>query len=158
MIESIVAISVVLVGLLGIVSLLIRSIGINRDVASRLVATHLAAEGIEIVRSLVDKNAADIGRGVPGVVWNTGISPNALVDYDSDGFSDCAGTALFISGGMYNCNEVGTEMGFSRTVSVVDEVSSSDRVIVMSRVDWTDRSGDHVVTIRDIFYDWRRTN
>src|SRR3990167_7996112 len=69
LIESMVAISVVMIGLLGIMTLLIRSSRWNRDATQELVATSLAAEGIEIVKNLVDTNIADRLRGQP-VQWN----------------------------------------------------------------------------------------
>ena len=48
LIEAMVAISIVTVGLLGIFSVLSRSLSLNRTVADNYVAANLAAEGIEI--------------------------------------------------------------------------------------------------------------
>ena len=68
MIESIVAISVSVVGLLGIIAMLNYSLNTNRDVGRKFVATYLAAEGIEIVKSLIDKNYTD------DISWNSCVS------------------------------------------------------------------------------------
>ena len=45
LIESVVAISLVVIGLLGILTLLSNSIAFNRNAANKLTATYLAAEG-----------------------------------------------------------------------------------------------------------------
>ena len=56
LIEAIIAITIAVVGLLGIFSLLSRSLSLNRVVADRFVASYLVAESIEIVKNLVDNN------------------------------------------------------------------------------------------------------
>ncbi len=55
-IEAILAISVLTFGLLSVLSLLNRSLSLNRVIADNYRATYLAAEGIEIARNLVDYN------------------------------------------------------------------------------------------------------
>jgi len=46
-IEMIVAVSLLMIGLLGIFAVLSQSLGLNRVAANQYIAAHLAAEGIE---------------------------------------------------------------------------------------------------------------
>ena len=77
--EAMVAMTIVAVGLLGIFSLLSRSLSLNRVVADRYVAAYLAAEGIELVKNKIDNNA--INRRA----WNAGITNG---DFEIDAYSD----------------------------------------------------------------------
>lgn len=54
MIESLVAVSMVIVGILGIVSLLVSSEHQSASVTNRLTAAYLAAENIEVVKNILD--------------------------------------------------------------------------------------------------------
>ena len=56
LIESIVAISVAVVGILGVLGLLSRAFAIQRDVGQRFIGTYLASEGIEVVKGIIDTN------------------------------------------------------------------------------------------------------
>src|ERR1051325_3403499 len=53
-IESLIALSIALIGLVGVLAFLSQSIKVNTQVEQRFVATYLAAEGLEIVKSLID--------------------------------------------------------------------------------------------------------
>lgn len=56
MVEAMVASVIGVVGILGVLALLTNSMAKSREVSERFIATFLASEGIEIVRSLVDEN------------------------------------------------------------------------------------------------------
>jgi len=56
LVEAMVAISLVMVGLLGIINLVAQSLRVNTDIVNRFVAANLAAEGIEVVKDI--ENAA----------------------------------------------------------------------------------------------------
>ncbi len=80
MIESLVAISITVIGLTGILTLLSRSLAITNDIEKRMVATYLATEGIEVVKNLLDTNMALIGKDFedgnpPRFAWSEGILP-----------------------------------------------------------------------------------
>lgn len=76
--EAIVAINLVLIGLLGIISLLVKSSHTNRDLGTSLTATYLAAEGMEIIKNIIDADVAE-----RGIVWNASVETNSTykVDY-----------------------------------------------------------------------------
>lgn len=86
LVEAIVSITVLLVGVLAVVSLGIAMVSQARLTNSQVVATQLAREGIEVVRSIRDGNWLEAEDG--GVVsWNDGLSSgtdySATLEWDS---------------------------------------------------------------------------
>ena len=59
LIEVMVALSVVVSAFAGALSLLGTSVGLTRTIANQYVGTYLAAEGIEIVKNMIDENYFD---------------------------------------------------------------------------------------------------
>ncbi len=136
LIESIIAITIVTVGLLGIFSLLSRSLSLNRVVADRFVASYLAAEGIEIAKNIVDNNI------LAGRPWNEGL---ALGPYEAD-YSDAA--LRSDAGGTLNLNPVTGAYGYKepqltsyrRTITTAVS-KDGEELTIGSRVAWTSRGG-----------------
>ncbi|MDP1689241.1 MAG: hypothetical protein Q8L47_03900 [bacterium] len=58
LIEALVSISIILVGLVGVLNLLANSMRLNRIVSDQYTAVYLASEGIEVIRNIVDTNIA----------------------------------------------------------------------------------------------------
>src|SRR3989338_4130432 len=56
LIESMIAITIVVVGILAVFTLLSESQSLNRVVADRYIGTYLASEGLELIKNLIDKN------------------------------------------------------------------------------------------------------
>ena len=54
MVEAMVAMSVIVIGLLGVFALSSNSISLNRVAADRYIAVNLANEGIELVKNLIE--------------------------------------------------------------------------------------------------------
>ena len=80
LIESIVSINIALIGLLGVLGLLSSSLSLNRDMGQKIIATYLAAEGIEVVKNLIDLNYVD-----GNVAWNERINTGSYeLSYNSD--------------------------------------------------------------------------
>lgn len=104
LVEAIMSITILLVGVLAVVSLGIAMVSQARFTNAQVVASQLAREGVEVVRALRDSNwleAEDAG----GVDWNDGLflgtdysavlewdsSLNAwVVDFDAIDFGSCA--------------------------------------------------------------------
>lgn len=84
LLETVVAIAVLLGALMGPVSLILRSSYAGIISKNRLIADHLAQEGIELIRAVRDNNALCIKRGA-SMNWNddpdTGGGPPVLRDY-----------------------------------------------------------------------------
>lgn len=166
--EMVVALSVLTIGLLGIITLLNVSLGLNRVVADNYRGTYLAAEGVEIVKSLVATNAE---KRIP---WCSGLPPG---DYEFDyrvrvpevGSYDCLvpypgldevsnrPLRLHASSHLYDYDQSGsTPTIFYRTVSVSYEAAGpsgeDDKMIVRSIVRWRDRTGNNDVDLIDYIF------
>ncbi|MBI3046373.1 MAG: hypothetical protein HYY86_02460 [Candidatus Harrisonbacteria bacterium] len=150
MVESIIAISVLIIGLLGIFTLLSRSLSLNRVIADQSAATHLAAEGIELVKNLIDANA------IQRRPWNLGVNPG---DYEVD-FNDGALAVPqnrkldFDSGSGQYSYDSGSPTTFQRLIVISQP--SPDELKVNSLVKWTTRGGGQFeVNLEDHFFNWR---
>lgn len=167
LIEAMVGITLVVVGLLGIISLLVRSAGLNQNVYNRFIAANLAAEGIEVVKNVIDINVAQ------SRPWNDGIndgyyklSHNCAIL--NEGSAGCAGIGglnegfetvmqrppLFLlnNDGLYNYSSGGTTV-FKRLVRVQNV--SADEIRVNSFVRWQDRGLTSTINVEDLFFNWR---
>lgn len=147
LIESVVAINVILVGLLGVFNLLSSSLALNRDVGQKFVATYLAAEGIEVVKNLIDTNYAE------SRPWNEGLSDGTYsVSYDSDSLVFNSEENLRLENGIYGY-ESGEETLFRRDINI--ELISSDEIKVVSVITWQTKKGSRSVDLEDYFFNWR---
>lgn len=155
MVESIIAVSLIVVGLLGVFALITKSVRMNKDVYNRFVASYLAAEGIEVIKSIIDTDVA-----TPGVQWNKTIGTGSYqVQYDSMknsitnlyGASSTAPLILdkttrsFSYGG-------GENTLFKRTILTED---TGDFIKVRSIVEWEIDGKKQVVNFEDAFSQWR---
>lgn len=73
MVEMLVAISLILLVLPGALSIAMKSISLSTYQKDQLIATYLAEEGQELLRSVRDKNVLTVVRDGSGA-WNTGFS------------------------------------------------------------------------------------
>lgn len=150
MVEAMIAISILTIGLLGIFSLLSRSLSLNRVIADQMIATNLAAEGIELVKNLIDANVL---RRNP---WNQEISSG---DYEID-YNDTVLTGnqnrkiSFDSGSGFYGYGAGVPTNFQRLISISQP--SPDEIKINSLVNWVTRGGGQFeVNLEDHFFNWR---
>jgi len=154
-VEAMVAISIALVGLLGVLSLVSASLAFTNDASQKFVATYLAAEGIEIAKNIIDTNVAN-GR----TTWNEGLVDN--------GFYETSAASSYLSSlpegtqprklSMSSDGEYGYGGGYNistpyaRTIQIINDTNS---VTVIARVLWNAHAKDRSVEVRDIFRRWR---
>lgn len=150
--EALVALTVILVGMLGVFALISQSLGLTRVVADRYVASNLAAEGVEIVKNIIDTNYL---RNQP---WNTGLAPG---DYEVDYQDSSLGPNLnrnlnFDSNtGLYSYR-AGQPSRFQREIKI-SWSSDGQQVQVNSIVRWITRGGGNFdVNVEDHFFNWRK--
>lgn len=157
-----IAISLLLVGFLGTITLINRSVGLTRVVADSYVGSYLAAEGVEVVKSLVDANYL-AGRPFFDGFAELGCYSTCELELESDTTWDAARPATYVGRTfwydpiqrLYSYAPFGTETTFTRKVSVTLVGPSAKELIVESRVEWTARGGGRTaVTVEDHFYDW----
>ena len=162
LIESMVSISIVVIGILGMVILLSRSAALNTKVVNRFIAANLAGEGIEIVKNLIDRNIVrDITQG--GVAWNVDIvTGNYEVDYLSTSLVSYTDTPLkfdqaLIGGiGSYQHGS-GNPTIFKRRVGIAEFGSlGTNEIHVSSTIMWSLKGKDFSITLEDRFFNWRQ--
>lgn len=150
MVEAMVSITIVVVGLLGIFSLTSRSLSLNQVITSQYVASNLSAEGIEVVKNILDKNI------IQRRPWNEGVGAGEFeVDYASTMLSGFGNRTLNFDpvSGLYSY-AAGNATSYLRKI-VIDQISP-DELHVRSIVDWTtrDNAAFQIIT-EDYFFNWR---
>lgn len=150
MVELVVALSVSVIGILGILTLLSRAVGLTKTISDQFTANYLAAEGIEIVKNIIDDTA------LQGDVWNSNINSGSFeVDYtDRSLRTDLTRPLRFDSvTGLYSYQS-GVPSVFSRTILI--DFITVDEVKVNSIVNWTGRNDSAFqINVEDHFLNWR---
>lgn len=166
-----VAISILTVGLLGILTLLTKSFQLTRVVDDQTTATYLASEGIEVAKNLIDHdvysgiaNPGDIGIGAGWGSCFPYASAHYQIDYQTFNCSlinvsittDTAPIYFNPTSGLYGDNSaLGSPTIFSRDV-LVTNVNSSE-IDVQSTVSWKNDFGvPDSITLEDQFYNWHQ--
>jgi hypothetical protein len=151
LVEAIIAIGVLLVGFMGVFTLLSQSLGLNRVVADNYTATYLAMEGIEIVKNLIDSNA------IGARPWTSGLADGDYeVQFDSTSLSASQNRTLSFDPNQKLFGYNGSRpTAFTRTVTLAKV--NANELRVTSNVAWTTRGGGSFnVNLEDHFYNWRQ--
>jgi len=149
LIESMIGISIAVVGILGILSLISRSVSLNRVVGDQFTGAYLAAEGIEIVKNLIGANI--INRRP----WNSGFMDG---DFEADYLSMFLDSGrnrrlLFDSTSRLYSYQTGSPTNFIRTIKI--ELIGSGEIKVNSVVRWTSRGGgEFEANLENHFFNW----
>ena len=157
LIESLVAITVIMVAILGIFTLSSRSVSLNRVVSDQYTGTYLAAEGIEVVKNIVDSNVVSQCE-----VWTNGLpgtGKDYTVNWDSETLSDEITSnhepLKFNDENMYVQGGDGDDTRFYRKIRLEDG-KNEHSFHVISTVEWEGRGGaEFEVVLEDVFYNWR---
>lgn len=167
MVEAMVAMSVIVIGLLGAFALSSGSISLNRTAADRYVAVNLAGEGIELVKNIIDRNIMLVEP--INIAWDNGISEG---DYEID-HNDLALKPLEGGGarilwfskdgsGYYAYNDapgldpdlyVETAQKIRRVIKI--ENISAEHLKITSTVFWISRGSDLEFSVEDHFYNFK---
>lgn len=157
--EVIVVISIIAIGLVGVVSLVVQNVQvqyINRDI---LIASQLAQEGLELARNIRDKNWLDIASS-PWVFQDIAeqdsiktfiiLSDQSTVDVTD---IDDAQAKLLNNNGYYNYQS-GSDTIFRRIIKTDNNYSASFTV-VSCIVQWTEKGQTQQYIADTILYNWR---
>lgn len=149
LIESMIAISLLVAGFLGMFSLLSRSLGLNRAVADNYTATYLAAEGIEVARNIVDSNV------IQKKPWNAGFA-NGDYEVEYDSISLAMNQNRFLSfDSADNTYSYGGKVktSFKRLIKI--SLVGANEIKVNSIVSWQAIGGGNFqVNLEDHFFNW----
>ncbi len=150
LVESMIAMSLLVVGFLGVFSLLSRSISLNRVAADDYTAAYLAAEGIEVARNILDANT------LQKKPWNAGLDPGDYeVEYNSVSLTSSMDRFLLFDSGSNTYNYSGaSQTNFKRVIKI--SWVGSNEIKVNAIVSWiTLGGGSFRVDLEDHFLNWR---
>jgi hypothetical protein len=173
LIEAIVAGSILITGFTGILALLSQSLHLNRVVTDNYVGTYLAAEGIEVVKNIIDHNVMKIvGCTDPDLCssviapcgscrWDAGLSGGPReVDYESTTLAPAGGGRKLkfdSTTGLYGYGS-GVDTPYERVVRInrnPQPDNNPDEIEVVSTVTWSTGMLSSQTELIDRFFDWR---
>lgn len=163
LIEVIVALGVVSVSFTGILGLLGTSVGLSRTISNEYVGTYLAAEGIEVVKNIIDENyfrgwafnafgETSVLNGTYGMDYLTTSDPNTAHNPGDNLYLDTA-SSRYLYASVPGSSMVRTTFKREITVRNID-TPEMVAVEVTSRVTWTGKGGNFEVTVGDRFTNW----
>lgn len=154
MIESIVGISMAMTALLSALALFTKTLQYSAIMDTKLVGAHLAAEGIEISKNMLDSDYAqgsEMGSGFGLSDTNT-----FQVSYDKDVIlTDKTNIPLLYSNGVYSYTS-GISSGFIRDITTTRFRDSSSKIYEVDVSSKVAHSGMEDIVIEDKFYNWRQ--
>ncbi|HEY5221336.1 MAG TPA: prepilin-type N-terminal cleavage/methylation domain-containing protein [Candidatus Paceibacterota bacterium] len=168
LVEALVALSILTMGLAGIVVLLNQSLQLNRTTTNDTQATYLASEGIEIVKNMIDH---DVYKGLPvNDDWDASFSQSGYywnIDYETTSTTglpvranQMQATPLYYNSttNMFGYSAVGAApTNFVRNIKITNIDNSNlvpVEIDVQSIVTWTNGGNSNAITLEDHFYDW----
>lgn len=160
MLESMIAITIATIGIMGLLTLLSQALSLNRVITDQYAGSYLAAEGIEITKNLIDNNIKK------GSAWNEGFAVGQCYEFDYETYDineaqklgsvcpDAGVTALKFDTltGFYGY-QGGETTRFFRMVQITPV--GADEVKVNSIAKWTTRGGgEFSLNVEDHFFNW----
>lgn len=154
LIEVLVATFIITVGIGAALILVNQTTTFTRVTSSRLVASCLAQEGLEIVKNIRDTNLLKIHKGEADVNWDDGLigcTAGCEGDYASTTLSSYADRKLKIDGGFYKYSASGAETSFKRKITITPDTNI---LKVSVEVSWQERGRSHKVVTQENLYKW----
>lgn len=151
LIESIIAITILIIGFLSMLSLLSNSVSLSRVVSDQFVANYLAMEGIEIVENIISGNI------IQGNPWNQGLETpgDYQVNYNSVELNSYNNSFILFDNDskLYNYDK-GKETPFKRKITI--SYPNIYEIKVNSIVSWSGRKGiNSEINLENHFFDWK---
>ena len=138
LIESLVAISILMVGILSSFMLVIRSLNMAPLIQENLNASFLAQQAIESVIQKRDNN------WLSGVSWNEGLADGSycvIVNSGNATIGALAGDCLI-------------DTKFNRVIYINNE--DIDKLKVTCTINWVSRGKSYAITVVDYLYNWAK--
>jgi len=155
LIETLVAVSILLLAVTGTLSIASRSISYSLDVRDQITASFLGEEAVEFVRNTRDTNV------IQGFDWLSGFGGCAevsgcVVDVPNNEITQCPGecpTILLSSAGVYNY-VLGNETPWRRRVWVSETIPGQEAFVDVT-VTWKRRVFPKSFTIQEHLLNWQ---
>lgn len=160
LVETLVAISILLVAIAGPLTIAIRGLSSANIARDQLIANYLAQEAIEYIRSVRDNNVLQGSNWLAGV-GACGSSNGCEVDVPNATINGCGsscatlkyntaqGTYGFGSGGDWIMSR------FTRK-TVVNEISQDSEASITVTVSWQTGTNSRTLSINDTILNWQR--
>jgi len=164
LIEMMIAVFIMVVGIVGVMSLIQRVIFSSSISSSRLVASYLANEGAEIIRNVRDTNWLEARTVVN--LWDEGLTgcsgAGFIADYShsygpnqTDPTFPCySGQYLNIDASGFYSYSSGVQTKFKRKI-LITQGSNSDIRNVLIEISWTDKGASYSLSVQENLYNWR---
>lgn len=151
LVEVLVALALLATGLIPVFMQASNAIVLAGSVRNSLIASNLAQEGVEVVRSIRDAN------WFAGDPFDTGLTACATgcrIQWDSTGVLPLAGDPPLkydAATGLYQY-QAGDDTLFRRQVTIA--AVSDHQLKITVQIDWTERSGPKTFMLAYHIYDW----
>ncbi|MBI4117525.1 MAG: hypothetical protein HY453_00355 [Parcubacteria group bacterium] len=163
--ETIVAFTIIGLGMLGSFSLVLSTLGQSGELQSSMIGSQLAWEGVEVVRNIRDSNwlsQSPWDTGMSGIADTTAIpafDPEAgswTLDFAPSGFSDAA-AVVYRDQGVYRQSTAGATGNATvfRRLITIDPEGTDFRKKITSEVRWTEKGKERSVMAIGELYHWR---
>lgn len=152
-VEVLIATFLVSVGIMGAFALIGKVAAGSSQSLSKLTASFLAREGIEITRNMRDSNLLKLNKGQGGL-WTDGLSSCSTgceIDYNDISFSSYTGTFLKNTGTSYSYDS-GTDTKFQRKITITSLNAYTLEVAV--DVFWQDRGNTQSLQAATQLFNW----
>ncbi len=149
LLETVVAIGIVVVGLASALALLSSSVSAVAVVRQRIAAANLVQEGIEVTRNIRDTN------WLKGFPWNQGLANGDYqVEWSSSALVPYGDTFLLFdsTSNLYNYT-TGNPTEFKRRIKITN--LSAIEMMVEVTVTWDNRGRALTVAAEDHLFDWK---
>lgn len=168
LVETLVAITVVVMAIVGPLYIVQQSLNVSRSARDQLVASSLAQEGVEFVRGARDsnyiRNLATPGSrtwlaSFDGTAGGTASSANCItadcVIDATQGTVSRTITPLYLSStGLYNQAGSGTQTAFTRTIRLTAVSGSATEMTLTVTVTWTTKGVPYTMTLTERLHNW----
>ncbi len=152
-VEVLVATFLVSVGIMGVFALIGRVASQSSQSLSRLSASFLAREGIEITRNMRDSNLLKLNKGLGGL-WTDGLlscSAGCEIDYNDSSFVSYSGRFLKNNASFYSYDS-GTDTKFQRKITITSLNAYTLEVAV--DIFWQDKGNAQSVRAATQLFNW----
>lgn len=181
LVETLVAISIFTVSILGLLSVLTQGIADTSYAKKKIIADYLAQEGIEYIRNIRDTYVLYDSSGSSQTGWNNfnsnltdasacqGLNGCYIGDLSVAAFTnpsqpmigialtacgaDCSTMLYDTNTGKYNYTS-GTNSSYIRKINIVQDPLTPNETKIISTVSWTQGSGSYSVVFSENLYNW----
>lgn len=149
--EIIVAVAVIAIALGASIALISFSVSGIITGKSKIIATNLAQEGLEIVRNIRDSNWVSYKRSPDN--WREGLGQgNWRVQYNRTELLYAASTPLRVnSAGFYQYDQ-GTDSLFYRRINI--QHIGDNQIKVTAQITWQEKGRSQSIVVEDRLYNW----